>query len=702
MLAVALSLGTAVGSVLPAQAGFVPGFVNTEGVGLELAVGDVNGDGKVDLVAALSDFATLSLGHGDGTFDNRRLVATNVPNPTALVLADLNGDGKLDLATTGSGVVVNLGNGDGTFQTPNAYTTDAAPLGIAAIDLNGDGKLDLVTFNRLGGNISVLIGQGNGTFPTHVEYAGGSPIDAFTTVPPVVADLNGDGKLDVAVPDQFAQAVALFLGNGDGTFQTSQLVGVGFALQSPRAADLNGDGKVDLLGSVRGQEKVALLLGNGGGTFQAPKLLATGAQPLGTIAVDFNVDGKPDIVTADRSGSITVLLGNGDGTFQPKVSFSSDPSGLKWMTAADLNGDGRPDLVAAINVTLGTAGSLVFLNDRPATIQFIAATGNVSESGGTAQLQLTRTGVVDGPVSALVSVTGGTANPVADFTFPAPQSVAWDSGDNATKTVTVPIINDPINEGGETVQFTVSLPNSATWGTVGSPATTIVTIADDDLTNVSIANASAPEGNSGTTSLIFPVTLTGAASTQTITVQYATATASATAGSDYTATSGTLTFAPGETTKTISVPILGDTVPEPDETFTVTLSNPTNATLGTTQAIGVIQNDDTACSPRPRVTQSLASGGGALNVTVSPTPQNDGAANTLQRIVFGTLQNATVTLNGAAVADGQTVTLPAGATSASLEVRRASPGAATTVPFTVVDTCGEWKTFVGGGTGAGF
>jgi hypothetical protein len=607
MLAVALSLVTAAGTVLPAQAGFVPGVVNTEGAGPELAVGDVNGDGKVDLVAALSDLASLSLGHGDGTFDNRKLFATNVPLPTALVLADLNGDGKLDLATTGSGVAVNLGsgvavnlgNGDGTFQAPHAYTTDAAPLGIAAIDLNGDGKLDLVTFNRNAGNISVLIGQGDGTFPTHVEYAGGSTMDASTTVPPVVADLNGDGKLDIAMPDQFAQAVALFLGNGDGTFQASQLVGVGSALQSPRAADLNGDGKVDLIASVRGQDKVALLLGNGGGTFQAPKLLATGAQPLGTIAVDFNVDGKPDIVTADRSGSITVLLGNGDGTFQPKVSFSSDPERLKWVTAANLNGDGRPDLAATINVTIGTAGSLVFLNDRPATIQFNAELGNVGESGGAAQLQLTRTGVLDGPVSALVSVTGGTAIPGADFTFPAPQPVAWGSGDNATKSVTVPILNDAINEGNETVQFTVSLATTATWGTIGVPATITLTVTDDDAA---------------------PPT-------------------------------------PG--------PIL-------------------------------------ACSPRPRVATHPVAGGGALQVSVQATPLNTSASNLLREIRFGVLQNATVTLNGQAVSSGQSVTLPAGSTSADLVVRRAVAGGSTTVPLTVVDGCGEWQTFVGGGVGAGF
>ena len=128
---------------------------------------------------------------------------------------------------------------------------------------------------------------------------------------------------------------------------------------------------------------------------------------------------------------------------------------------------------------------------------------------------------------------------------------------------------------------------------------------------MAISGASVTEGNSGTTSMSFPVTLTGAASAQPITVQYTTANDSATAGSDYTETTGSLTFAPGETTKSVAVPVLGDTTSEPDETFTVTLSNPSNATLGVAEAVGTIKNDDfaVACAPRPLVVSSVAGGG---------------------------------------------------------------------------------------------
>jgi hypothetical protein len=222
---------------------------------------------------------------------------------------------------------------------------------------------------------------------------------------------------------------------------------------------------------------------------------------------------------------------------------------------------------------------------------------------------------------------------------------------------------------------------------------------------VSIAGASVTEGNSGTTNASFAVTQS-AASASVVTVQYATANGSAQAGTDYTATSGTLTFAAGETSQAIAVPILGDTTVEPNETFTVTLSNPTGATLGTAQATGTIANDDAAvsgCSPRPRVAASTTAGDGALRVQIETTPLNAGAGpNPLQRLVLGTFQNAAVTVNGEAVISGQTVTLPPNTSTATIVVRRASTGQPTTVPLTVIDGCGEWETFVGGGASAGF
>jgi hypothetical protein len=423
---------------------------------------------------------------------------------------------------------------------------------------------------------------------------------------------------------------------------------------------------------------------------------------------DFNGDGKLDIVGACCTtevppgilvpSPVVVLLGVGDGSF-------SDATELPNVYTLDvavgrINGDTSPDVLLGdiVHSTLVT-----MLSDPLARVQFTSAPATVTENAGTVTLTLTRSGSDVGDIAAVVSVSGGTAIEGTDVAYPAPRTVTWGNGATGSRTVQVPILQDQIADGTKTIQFTVSKPGGPTWWAPGVQTTTSVTITDDDLPPaVNVANVSVVEGAAGTKLAQFPVTLSGVATTQTITVAYATTDGSATAGSDYTTTSGTLTFPPGTTSRTIDVPIVGDSSVEPDETFTVTLSSPTTAILGNAQGIGIIQNDDTACSPRPRVTQAPAAGGGALAVHIESTPLNTAASNPLQHVRFGAFQNATVTLNGQAVTAGQSITLPAGTSTADLVVRRITSGTSTTVPFTVVDGCGEWKTFVGGGTDAGF
>jgi ELWxxDGT repeat protein len=230
-------------------------------------------------------------------------------------------------------------------------------------------------------------------------------------------------------------------------------------------------------------------------------------------------------------------------------------------------------------------------NDVPSTgtIAFDNSSYSVGENG-TSSITLIRTGGSEGAVSVTVNLTDGTATAANDYTN-TPVVVSFANGETS-KTISIPIVNDAIYETTETINLSLSaVTNGAALGT---QKTAVLSILDNDpQPTISIGNVSLSEGNSGTTNATFAVSLSNPSS-QTITVDYATSDVTATAGSDYTSVNQTtLTFAPGETTKNITVSIIGDSVIELDETFKVDLSNATNATLGTvTAGIGTIVNDD--------------------------------------------------------------------------------------------------------------
>ena len=340
-----------------------------------LAAMDFNGDGKLDLAVANSSTGTVSilLGKGNGTFRNHVDYSTG-QNIGSIAVGDFNNDGKMDFAVTTSAntVSVFLGKGNGTFQSPKSYATGSGPLSIVAADFNGDGNLDLAVTNNNGGfgtTISVLLGNGDGTFQPHSDFPAGIFVFDLT-----VGDFNQDGKLDLAVTnDTNSGTVSILLGIGNGKFEAPLTSITGQFPQALAVGDFNGDGRVDLaVASVFNPGLLSVLLGNGDGTFQPPVSYGTGTNPQSVIAGDFNGDGKVDLaVTNQNDNTVSVFLGNGDGTFQPHIDFATGNQPVS-ATAGDFNDDGGLDLAVA-NVGGNTVS--VLLNARviaisPASVNF--------------------------------------------------------------------------------------------------------------------------------------------------------------------------------------------------------------------------------------------------------------------------------------------------------------------------------------------
>jgi FG-GAP-like repeat len=322
---------------------------------------DVNGDGKPDLAVVggygvASYFSlTVLINQGDGTFPNPNSYPV-LQFPYSAALGDFNGDGHVDIATTSitptGEVSVLLGIGDGTFRAPVDSFTGQSPTAIAAGDFNGDGTVDLVVADSTptAQLLSTLIGNGDGTFQNNISQILPSILRSVA-----VGDFNGDGKLDVAAVIDGTNAVSIFLGQGDGSFDAPVQYPTGPMLLSPPyhnvlVADFNGDGKLDL--SAATDNGIAVLLGNGNGTFQpftlVPSLLSYDPGDELVALADMNGDGKADVVKATQTGLINVALGNGDGTFQQAQAFQI-PSILNTESAVvgDFNGDGKPDLAFA-------------------------------------------------------------------------------------------------------------------------------------------------------------------------------------------------------------------------------------------------------------------------------------------------------------------------------------------------------------------
>ena len=316
-------------------------------------------------------------------------------NPAAVATADFNGDSRVDLAIANAGsntITILLGNGDGTFTTTPSSPVGNSPVAIAVADLNADGRLDLAVANTNDNTLSILLGNGDGTFTSTLlnPSTGNMPSSI------VAADLNGDGLLDMAVTNGGDGTVSILLGAGNGTFQTQVAYPGGNSPTSVTVGDFNSDGTLDLALVNSTDNTVSILLGNGDGTFQLPVACATEAGPSTLVTADFNDDYKLDLAVVNQgSNTVSILLGNGDGTFGTHMDSATGNS-PNALASADLNGDGNLDLV----VTNSSDNSMsLLLGNGDGTFQSSVFTATGTEPSAIALADFNDDGRLDAAVS---------------------------------------------------------------------------------------------------------------------------------------------------------------------------------------------------------------------------------------------------------------------------------------------------------------
>jgi len=479
-------LGNGDGTFQAAQA-YSSGGILPESV----AIADIDGDGKADIVVAnrcgtdpncqIPAGIGVLLGNGDGTFQAAQSHNSGGYYTFFASVGDFNGDGKPDLVAANEcgdancqsigGLGVLLGNGDGSFQAAQVYDAGGVdPFSVIVSDVNGDGKADLLALNVCGrdpncavvGGISVLLGNGDGTYQSAQVYSSGG----YTSQSMAAADVNGDGKADVVVANSCGGdhnclghgSLSVLLGNGDGTFQAEHSYDSGgYGVNSVAVGDVNGDGKPDLVSTnpcandptCSGNGSTNVLLGNGDGTFQTAQSYDSGTGRVISVAIsDVNGDGKADVAASHScqdemcsTGSVSVLLRN-----LATTSLSAGPPNPAYGELVTLTAAVTPN-------SPGTAtGTITFLEGATTL--------------GTANLV---SGQASMSTSALLTGTHAlTASYGGDSNFPG--SVSSPASLTVSKAGTQSLLSSSPNPSivGQTVTFTATIVPASGSGPSGT------------------------------------------------------------------------------------------------------------------------------------------------------------------------------------------------------------------------------------------
>ncbi|MCC3572024.1 DUF4347 domain-containing protein [Microcoleus sp. PH2017_34_RAT_O_A] len=575
-------------------------------------VGDFNGDGIKDLAVANSNAAgggtsgtSILLGNATGGFNP----ATNLTQGgNALAIGRFFGSNR-------DGLVVDNGNGSLTLFLGGLASSTNISLNptsranyIAATDFNGDGLTDLaVATTRATGvpntnsAVSILLQNLDGTFS--------APVNSLVGIQPTsiaVGDFDGDGKQDdLAVTSRTANTVSILLANNSGVFTNGPTIPVGTGPYSIVVGKFDADNTDDLAVNNNTPNNTSILLQKNPGTFTtAPNLVASGFVAAG----DIDGDGKPDLAFTGGAKGVSVLIGKGNGEFSTPIDFpvGSANSYPTSVVVKDIDGDGALD-IAATNFSDNTVSVLL---NTPSKVSFVGAkvggTYNVNEGATDTVIDIpvtiTNSSSFGDVVVPIVIDPSSTATLGADYTLSTTSLTFPANTTTLTQNVAVTIKADNIVDSNEQIILNLG---KVTGGVAGTSQAKVFILDRNSSYTIAANTPSVIEGNSGKTPATFTIARNG--STELFSTVDYTIAGTATNGSDYnniggtsgaTTATGKITFAAGETSKTISLDVLGDGLVEPDETVTVTLSNPVSPggapTIATATATMTIANDDTA------------------------------------------------------------------------------------------------------------
>jgi len=578
----------------------------------------------------------------NGATDQQRIETVNAPN----TLINPDGLGSQHFLTTSAVIPY-------TIRFSNNAAAGTIPVAQVTITQTLDADLDLNTFtldNISFGDITVNVPNGSQNFSQRLDLR--STRNVFVDVN---ASLNTSTRvltwtftaIDPATGNAVNSATQGFLPPNDANGAGSGFVG--YSIQ-PKATSTTNT-RIDAQASITFNSQTPILTNpvfntlDGNAPTSQVTALPTNSNTSFTVAWSGSDTGSGlasyDIYVSTDNGVYTLWKDN-ITTTSATYSGQTGKTYRFYSTATDNLGitetaPTQPDATT----TVGTV--------NVGAIAFSTANYTVNEDGTTsAAITLTRTGGSSGAVSVTVTPSSGTALATTDFNSAA-ITVNFANGETS-KTVTIPIVNDTIDEANETFNLTLSNPTGG--ATLGTQKTATVTITDNDPLPVISLSASQTivEGFTSPQNVVYTVTLSNPSS-QTITVQYGTANSTALAGSDYTSVTGTLTFNPGVTSQTITIPILNDSTNEANETFTLSLSSPTNSTLGTSTTTTTI-TDTLSASTTTTLPANVE------NLTLTGSSVINGTGNTGNNVLTGNTANNTLnggdgndTLNGGAGVD---------------------------------------------------